>query len=224
VSLAAVVPANATAAIINLTATGQTAPGFLTASPTCPTSARAASTSTLNYLRGRPSRANMAVVGLSADSLCIYNSGGPVDAVVDVIGYLTPYAAANYVPLAHAVRLADTRPATRVGPRATPLGPQQTMAVQAGGAPGIPGNAVAVMSAVVAVNETASGFFEIYPTATTRPTLGSTVNFGIGQTVPNAAVANLNSGGTTSIYNQWGKADAVFDVSGYFGNAVPAAP
>jgi hypothetical protein len=216
------VPAGAVAAIVNVTATNQKRSGFFTLSPTCPSSPAAAGTSTLNYSLGRGNRANMAIVGLgSGNKICLYNSGGPVDGIIDVVGYLTPSSTAAYVPMSTPKRVVDTRKATQVGPRGTPLGPKQSMpvaitgtSVQVGGlASTIPSTAVAAVGGITATAATATSFFEVYPGATV-PT-GSTVNFIKGQNMPNAAVLNLGAGGT-HIYNQAGSAAAVLDISGYF--------
>jgi hypothetical protein len=88
------IPANATGAVLNVTATNTTAPGFLTIFPddncTIPT------TSNLNFQPG-DSVANQVVTRLSLKAQCseaagagaidIYNSNGTTDVIVDVFGY-----------------------------------------------------------------------------------------------------------------------------------------
>lgn len=96
------VPSTALAAIVNLTATESTMPGFVTA---WPCDAPRPLASNLNYFPGQ-NVANFAIVRLAADgSLCLA-SNAPVHAIVDVAGYVTSSSA--LVPLTPS-RIADTR-------------------------------------------------------------------------------------------------------------------
>jgi hypothetical protein len=85
------VPANATAVIINLTATGATAPTFITAWPTGTTRA---TTSVLNPNPGG-AIANMITALLGNGRLDFYNNTGSVDLVADIAGYITAAPAAT---------------------------------------------------------------------------------------------------------------------------------
>jgi hypothetical protein len=214
VNVSSVVPAGATAAVVNVTATGQRSSGYLAVSPSCPATANNVSTSTLNYLGNRPARSNLAVVGLTNGAFCVFNAGGPVQAIVDVIGYISPSATAKYVALPAPARDLDTR--GTVGGHKAQLGPKTAMTLAVGGVNGVPANAVAVASSVVAVNPTSASFLEVYPNGSALPPAASTVNFGANQNVPNADTANLGSGGVVRIYNQGGRLDVVMDVSGFF--------
>ncbi len=84
------VPAGATAAVLNVTATGSTAGGFFTVFPdgtTRPT------TSAVNFTRNE-TIANQLVVPLGTDgAIDIYNLAGTTQAVVDLYGYYAPQPA-----------------------------------------------------------------------------------------------------------------------------------
>jgi hypothetical protein len=78
------VPANATAVIINLTATGATVPTFITAWPTGTTRA---TTSVLNASPG-VDIANMITASLGDGKLDFYNNTGSINLVADIAGYI----------------------------------------------------------------------------------------------------------------------------------------
>jgi Subtilase family len=202
------VPAGAsTSVIVNLTATGQVAGGFLALSPNC-----SHTSSTLNYVTGY-TRANLAVVKLNtASTFCVYGSGGPTHVLVDLIGYLAPSGIASYVPVASPVRVIDTR--TGNGGRLGSLGAGGTMSYQGRGIFDVPYSATAVFADIVATAGTASSFITVWPGGT-RPNV-STVNFSSGRTVSNADVVNLSSPGTATILNSAGSAHVVVDLFGYF--------
>jgi hypothetical protein len=80
------VPSNATGVVLNVTVTGPTAPGFVTAWPAGQPQPVA---STLNFQAG-DNVANLVMVGLGAGGgLDVYQFGGTADVVADVVGYVT---------------------------------------------------------------------------------------------------------------------------------------
>ena len=108
VDLSAIVPAGASAAMVNLTAVDPCGPGFLTAYA-CGTTVPLASN--VNYQRGT-TRANLALVVLGQDRhLCVY-SYATTDVAVDVSGWLAPGQGWRYQALTPS-RLVDTRDAYR---------------------------------------------------------------------------------------------------------------
>lgn len=197
--------ANPSAVIINVTATGQKAVGDLDISPDC-----SGTTSTLNYQTF--TRANMSIAGLDATGgFCVLNHGGPVDVLIDVLGYVSATSGASFVPLASPVRVVDTRKGN--GGQLGPLGAGGTLSLQGAGIFDVPYSATAVLADVVATAPTATSFITVYP-GTTRPNI-STVNFTSGRTVSNADVANLSSG-TANIFNAGGNVQVIVDLFGYF--------
>ena len=83
------------------------------------------------------------------------------------------------------VRVLDTRPATQVGTRSTPLGLGDSFDLVI---PGLPDDATGVNINVTAVDGTEGSFLTVYPTGDVRPTT-STVNWeGAGAVANNATV------------------------------------
>ncbi len=80
------IPANATAAVLNVTTTDTTAPSYFTVYPSGTTLPVA---SDLNWLAGW-TVPNLVVVKLGAGGATVYNRFGSADAVVDVFGYFVP--------------------------------------------------------------------------------------------------------------------------------------
>ena len=130
-------------------------------------------------------------------------------------------AETTFVPITPC-RLADTRPEpdNNVGPRDTPLGPDQIYTLQVTGTNGnctIPTDATGIALNVTAVAPTAAGYFTIYPSdAPTRP-LVSNLNFVAGSPpTPNKVDVKLSADGKISVYNLAGNAHLVADVGGYY--------
>jgi hypothetical protein len=116
-------------------------------------------------------------------------------------------------------RIIDTRPAFQVGPRATPLGPNQTYTVSAHGTNGrctIPADAVALSLNVTAVGATLPTFLTIWAAGQARPD-SSSLNPAPGQPpTPNAVATDLSGAGQFSIYNLQGNVHVLADVNGYY--------
>ena len=115
-------------------------------------------------------------------------------------------------------RLLDTRdtPET-VGPRATPLGANDTFTTIVIGttACALPTDATTLVMNVTATDQTASSFLTVYGDGT-RP-LTSSLNWDItsGDTA-NAVTANVSANGELSFYNLAGTTNIVADVVGYY--------
>ncbi|MHB1524891.1 MAG: IPT/TIG domain-containing protein [Candidatus Dormibacteria bacterium] len=204
------VPSSGVGAVVaNVTATGTTATGYLTAYPA---GASRPLASNLNWVAGQ-TVANRVVVPVGANGqIAIYNASGNANVVVDVTGYFTtgasaPAGASLYTPISP-VRVLDTRQTGQA------LGPQATLGQQMAGVDGIPANATAVVTNVTAVNTTANSYLTVYPGGV-RPA-ASDVNWGAGETVPNLTLASLGPSGAISLYNDSGTTNVVVDAFGYF--------
>lgn len=117
-------------------------------------------------------------------------------------------------------RLMDTRPAPEtVGPRSTPLGPNDTHLVTVHGTNGnctIPSDAVAVGMNVAVVFPTASSFLTVHPAGVPRP-LTANLNWTAEQPpVSNAVTVDIGAGGQIAFYNLTGQAHLTADVLGYY--------
>ena len=69
---------------------------------------------------------------------------------------------------------------------------------------------------VTATEPGAPGFVTVFPCGTTRPT-ASTLNYGSGQSISNAALAEIGSNGDVCVYTL-AAAHLVVDVAGWFPN------
>ncbi|WP_371480312.1 PKD domain-containing protein [Kitasatospora sp. NBC_00315] len=203
---AAVVPAGATAVVINLTATGGSGTGFLAAGPN---RGERPATSNVNYGPGQDV-ANVVTVPIGADgNVTITNSTGAVGAVADVLGYYRADSPAKYTAVTPA-RLLDTRAAGD-----SPLGQDRARSLKVTGA-GVPADAGAVVLNVTSTDATADSHLIVYPTGANRPA-ASNLNFGPGRTVPNQVIVPVGADGSIDLYNHLGSTDVIVDVFGYYG-------
>lgn len=147
----------------------------------------------------------------------IVNDNGSAHCVVDVMGYFRTTAGDRLQPITP-VRALDTRNGT--GGRLGAVGATQTIDVSVVGLGGIPNDASAVVLNLTAVQPTAKAYATLWPTGVARP-LASSVNFEVGQTVPNMAIAKVGTGGKVSIYNHAGNTNYVVDIVGYLSPTAP---
>jgi hypothetical protein len=204
------VPAGATAAVINVTATNTTAASYLTVYPK---GASRPLASTLNWTAGK-TVPNLTEISLGAGGmLTVYNAFGNVDVVFDVNGYVSVPAAGcppdglyrSLVPS----RVLDTRATAKVAGNTS-------IDVQITGADGVPASGVeAVTLNLTETNASAASYITAYPTGASRP-LASNVNFVAGQTVPNRVIVKTGAGGKITLYNAFGNVDLIADVNGWF--------
>jgi hypothetical protein len=178
-------------------------------------------TSWVNFQAG-VSAADMVIVAVGPDGkIAIGNSsGGAIDLLADVSGYFTsdPTVAnpATYAPMP-LTRILDTRNGT--GAAKAKVAADGTLAVQVGGANGIPSvtqglKAVAIQ--VTVINQANNGFLTGYPDGITRPQ-ASTTQFYTGNNVTVLEILPVGSNGKIDIYNgSSGTTDLIGDVTGYF--------
>ncbi|MCU1394433.1 MAG: hypothetical protein JWM34_2861 [Ilumatobacteraceae bacterium] len=205
------VPANAATAVLNVTVTEPAADGFVTVYP-CGSDRPTASS--VNYSTGQ-TIANAVLTKLgTGGKVCIFNSQS-MHLVVDVNGYYAPAAA--YVPLVPG-RLLDTRAGhstidgqfNNTGFVAFGTVTELTVAGRAG----VPTAATAAVLNVTVTEPAADGFVTVYPCGSDRPT-ASNLNFATGQTVANAVVSKLGTGGKVCIFNSQAT-HLVADVTGFY--------
>jgi hypothetical protein len=105
-----------------------------------------------------------------------------------------------------------------IGPRDTPLSPQEAYVQQVTGTNGecsLPSTATAVALNVTAVDGTAPSFLTLYPGGT-LPT-ASNLNWLPGQPpTPNKVDVKLSASGKVSMYNANGHVNVIIDVAGYY--------
>lgn len=110
------------------------------------------------------------------------------------------------------VRLLDTRPATQVGTRSTPLGLTENFDLVI---PGLPDDATAANINVTVVDGTEGSFLTVYPKGDTRPTT-STINWDAAGAVANTATVHFHTDHTVTIFNLKGTVNVVIDLLGYY--------
>ena len=210
------IPADATAVIVNVTATNPSSSGFVTAYPD---GAPRPAVSTLNYTAGR-TVANPATVALGTDGyLNLFNgSGGTVDLVADVLGYYSRGESVDVMTQLWPRRVLDTR--TGQGqdggvPAVIPAGGTVSPVVATATPPDLaPGGATSVVLNVTVVNPAASGFVTAYPAGTARPT-ASNVNFTAGETIGKAVTVPVGQDGRVSFYAH-ARTDLIVTILGYY--------
>ncbi len=214
VDLSAVVPAGASAAMVNLTAVDPCAAGYLTGYA-CGTAVPVASN--VNYERGA-TRANLAIVVLGQERhLCVY-SYATADVVVDVSGWLAPGQGWRYQALTPS-RLVDTRDAFRstssvVGQRAAGA----TLPVTVTPWPEAPASPAAVLVNVTAIGADGPGYVTVSACGGRGPALASTLNVERGETAANLAASAVAGDGTICVFTSTAM-HVVVDLEGWFGSA-----
>jgi YVTN family beta-propeller protein len=206
------VPASGvTAVVLNVTAVGPTASGYVTVYPDRLGPPPVASN--LNFARGQ-TIANLVVVAVGPSGYVnFYNAAGNVNLVADLAGYYSNDTGSSFTA-AGPVRVLDTRNGT--GGRSGPVGAGKTISLQVAGVDGVPTSGVsAVVLNVTAVGPTASDYVTVYPGGQARP-LASNLNFAAGQTIPNLVVVPVGPDGTIDFYNDAGNVNLVADLAGYF--------
>jgi hypothetical protein len=205
--------ANVTAVAINVTAVDESSAGFLNIFPDGTTMP---DTSNIDYA-ANTTIANLVIVPVGANGeIEIYNnSSGTTQLVGDVFGYFTSDASAagdtTYTPITP-TRILDTRNGT--GAPKAELGSGGTLALQVGGANGIPSGIAAVAINITAVGEAGTGTLTDYADGTTKPPV-SNLQYGT-EAISELAIVPVGSDGKIDIYNAGHSTDVVGDVLGYF--------
>lgn len=207
------VPArDVSAVVLNVTVTGPTAAGYVTAYPAGvarPTS------SNVNFAKNQ-TKAGLVIVPVSTNGRVILASSVSTHLVADVSGFFTTQGTASateglFSPV-QPERLMDTRN----GVGATTPGPRGQVKIQVAGQGGVPESDVSsvVLNTTVTQPSTA-GYVTAYPTGDSIP-LASTINFVKGQTVANRTVVPLGYDGSVSFFNAAGTTPIIVDVVGWF--------
>ena len=208
------VPANAKAVVLNITAVGPVASGWVTAYP-CDVGQPNASS--LNMFTGR-TVANLAITKLSADGkLCLFVSQ-TTHLLVDVLSIMP--AGSEIEPVVPQ-RLLDTRPTgetlDHLAEQTGALAAGETLTLHLAGRGDVPVGAKAVVLNITAVSEQGDGYLKAYPCDVAAPN-ASVANY--QSLVPKASetIVSLSAGGDVCIFSSRATyllADAV----GYFPSA-----
>ncbi len=221
------VPADATAAVLNVTVTATTAPSYLTA---WAAGSNRPLASNLNWVAGQTTT-NLVEVPIGQNGqINLYNYTGSTQVVADLEGYVAPQVTADGSGLFNSLvpaRICDTRLGAGVaanqcnsnGTKAGTLGPGGTQDIQVTGNGGVPASGVsAVVLNVTATGTTAASYLTAFAQGTIRPT-ASNLNWVAGQTVANRVIVPVSASGAITVYNHAGSTDVAVDVNGYYTNA-----
>jgi len=205
------IPAGASAAILNVTVTEASGPGFATVFPCGATQPTASS---INFDAGM-TVANMVVSKIGdGGAVCIFASQG-TQVIVDVAGYFPATTTFNSLVPA---RLMDTRPnQSTIDGLFLGAGPREAGEItelQVTNRGGVPSGAATVVLNVTVTEPSAEGFLTVYPCGVTPP-LASNLNFLQGSTVANAVIAKVGVDGKVCFFNSK-KTQIVVDVNGFF--------
>jgi hypothetical protein len=213
-----VIPADAEAVVLNVIGVNATAGTFLTVWPEGPWPG----VSSLNPSPG-VTRVNLVIATIGADgNIRVRNAGGQIDVVVDVMGWYAP-GGSGYVAL-NPRRTLDTR--TGTGPRFGALSGGEQFDHQVQLLYSVPDDATAALMNVTAVTPAGPGFLTIFPDGLGSMPRTSSLNFGAGQTVPNAVITGIGDTpaepgqptGQITIYNNPSSpaTPVLVDLAGYF--------
>ncbi|SCG76928.1 hypothetical protein [Micromonospora coxensis] len=229
--LSAKLPADATAAVLNVTVTQPASHGVLTVYPYGLTAPVA---SNLNFVAGQ-TIPNLVIVPVRNGKIVIRNaSAGSTHVAADLGGYFGSAASGateHYVPIGPR-RIVDSRTGTGLlGRQPGSLRAQESTSFYAQYYGDNPTNLTtgcnincpvptALVANVTITEPTAPGVLTAYPYLTTRPTT-SNVNFIAGETASNLTLTKANQTSLTVYNGSSGSAHVIIDQSGYFITAAP---
>jgi hypothetical protein len=205
------VPSNAAGVVVNLTAAGQPATGWLTLYPA---GQPIPATSTLNFDPNEYAIANGALVRLgTSDQVCVDAGTAPAYAIIDVTGYLTSSGSTSLALLTNSVRPVDTR--SGVGGFTGPIVPGSPVCFTLAGVMGIPSNAAGALLNVTATGYGGNGWLTVYPNGSSVPST-STVNFDTHEwAIANNAQIEIGTSGKVCVSAGANASQAIIDVAGY---------
>jgi glucose/arabinose dehydrogenase len=198
-------PADASAALLNVTVTEPTAPGYVKAYP-C---GQENTISNVNYVAGQ-TVANLAAVKVAPGGDVCFKSFVDTHLVVDLSGWYAPGATGTFAAT-DPIRLFDTRQAATV----SRLPGNVEVPYQIAGTALVPPNATSVVLNVTATHPAAAGYVKVYPCGTTPPYV-SNVNYRTDQeAAANLVEVKVPAGGRVCFYS-FVPTDLVVDLAGWY--------
>ena len=209
IDVGSLVPPDAGAAVLSVTAVDSCAPGYLTVFACGPRP----STSNLNYVPGRTT-AGLAITPMTLGRVCVYASTR-TDLVIDVIGAFTP-GGDGFHPLTP-TRWVDTRTgAAQLAELRGERGALSETQIAMGGVGAIPVDATAVWLNLTIADPAADTVLEAYPGPCGSAPLASNVNARPQRSMAAAVLVGLGSDGSVCVLTFSGRAQIVVDVAGWF--------
>ncbi|MBR7836261.1 PKD domain-containing protein [Actinospica durhamensis] len=220
------IPSNAVAVVLNVTATDESANGFLSVYNNETSYGGTVSwpgTSNVNF-SAHENLPNLVVVPIGPDGLVDFRNGssrGSTDIVADIEGYYTATTASRYVSI-NPARILDTRKGVGTGGKVAkiPANGNITLTVDGAKGSGIPGSGVTALAMnLTAVSGTRNGVITAYPDGQTLPAV-SNLNYPAGGTAANLAMVPVGTGGKIVLHNNSaGAVDLIVDAFGYYTTA-----
>jgi hypothetical protein len=197
------------AVLVNVTATGPTASGYLAAYPD---SLAAPEVSTLNFVAGQ-TVSNQAYVKVIDGKIDVVNgeSSGETNVIVDVLGYFS--ASGSLFQPENTVRVLDTR---------SGLGGSGETVVADGAAvlnvmdlPGVPGTVTAVVLNVTVTAAQQAGSLTVYADGTSRPSV-PTYSYPVSGTIAGLVTVPVVDGKVDFYNGSSGALQVIADLAGYY--------
>ncbi|MCU1398715.1 MAG: acid phosphatase [Acidimicrobiales bacterium] len=219
------VPAGATAAVVNITATEAGGPGYVQAFPTG--AGTPGASSNLNIERVGQTIANSAIVPIGADGSITLHTQQSTHLIVDVAGYYKPVTGpvddGRLVPVTP-TRIFDTRPTSAVNYSGAKPAAGSTTRVAVTGRGSVPTSGVeAAVLNVTATDSSGIGYVQVAPAGQLTPGASSSLNLeSVGQTRPSQVIVPLGTNGAVDIYTQSGT-HLIVDIAGYITGDSPTS-
>jgi hypothetical protein len=203
------VPANATVAVLNVTAVDAAADGYVTVFP-C--GSQQPNASNLNFAPGEVvPNAVVASIG-TGGSVCVYTSAR-THLLVDAGGQFPAGTVTTFNP----ARLIDTRPGSQTidhrqeGGGLVAAGSITTVQVSGRGA--VPTGVSSVVLNVTVTGPTGPGYLTVFPCDSQQPN-SSSLNYATGTTIANLVVTKVSAAGSVCIFTP-ARTHLLLDVGGY---------
>ena len=197
-------PDNASAALLNLTATEPDGPGYVKVYPCGAEN----TVSNVNYVAGQ-TVANLAAVKVAPGGDVCFKSFADTQLVVDLAGWYVPGATGSFTAT-EPIRLFDTRDAAVVSRFEAGV----EVPYQVAGTVLVPPDATSIALNVTATHPDGPGYVKVYPCGADDP-LVSNVNYRAGQeAAANLAVVKLPADGRVC-FRSFASTDVVVDLAGW---------
>jgi hypothetical protein len=165
---------------------------------------------------GEPLMARYRLVHVGAAALLSAAAVTTINVAHSVFAGATTVSA--YVPTVPC-RLVDTRSASVVGLRTTPIGPGETITLAVSGTNGectIPSTATAISTNVTIDNPTAPSFLTVFQADAARSHTSNLNWQASSAPVANQVTVGLSATGAINIFNNAGTVDVIIDIFGYY--------
>lgn len=193
--------ASVSSVVLNVTATGAIAPGYITV---WPCNQPRPYTSNLNYSPNQDIP-NAVIATVDSNGQVCFASSSPTFLIADISGWFEQGSNLNVVT---PQRLFDTRPTTRVS-----TSPTYVLDLSAT-SPITPGAATAVVLNVTATGAPKAGYATVWPCDQTQPPT-SNLNFGVNEDIPNLVITKVSASNTVC-FNASTPVHLIADLMGWF--------